>query len=222
MRIVSWIREQSYKPYRKMAEMLEASVKKHGYDFTLYPATSDDVSNCLIDKKLYVKCLGRPAFLRKVLDGYPNEDIAWMDIDCIMREPFGDVLDDCDTAFTIRKIEDRNSHHLAIFKYINCGVMFFKNNQAARDFIGLWSRQINPDVIIGSDDQTALNNLLLKYSTLEQYNEIVDVEGIRVKILDARIYNFFYFPEEPNGAKVLHYKGFSYKKERVYEHCQAA
>jgi len=60
-------------------------------------------------------------------------------------------------------------------------------------------------------DQEILNKILLKYSNLGNFNEIVNVDGIKVKILPAIEYNFFYFPEDSSKARVLHYKGFTYR-----------
>ena len=212
-----------------MAETLEKSAIDNGYEFSLFPATAEDVGACTVNGKLYIKCRGRPALLKRLLDTF-YDDLIWMDIDCIIVAPLGDVLFDCDVAVTLRKIEERQSKHLSIFQYINCGVMFFKNNEASRKFIDLWEKTLPKEnfevglpkeyrgCAVGSDDQTALNNLLLKHSPLEKYDEIVNIEGIKVKMLDARIYNFFYFPEDPNGAKVLHYKGFSFKREGMYVH----
>jgi len=213
LRIVSYLFEGPFKPYRKMAQTLEQSAKNNGYDFTLYPAIKEDMGNCLIEGKLYIKCQSRPRFIKKALDDC-KDDLAWMDLDCIIKKPLGDVLVDCDVAVTMRKIEDRNTGHMEKFKFINSGVMFFKNNEATRKFCDLWQENIK-----GNDcDQDGLNDLLLKYSKLEKYDEIIDVEGIKVKILDARIYNFFYFPEDSSEAKVLHYKGFSWRKEKMYVH----
>jgi hypothetical protein len=86
--------------------------------------------------------------------------------------------------------------------------MFFCNNSYARQFLSLWERETEKAFI---GDQEGVNNILLKYSPLEKYYEIVNIEGIKVKILPAEIYNFFYFPEDMSKAKVLHYKGANYK-----------
>jgi hypothetical protein len=222
LRIISWICDIPVKPYRKMAQVLGKSAQDHGYEFSLYPATQKEVGICSVrvgtQKKLFITCAGRPAFLKRVLDERP-EDIVWMDLDCVIVKPLGDVLADCDVAFTIRKIEERNTPKLELFKYINCGVMFFKNNEATRRFIDLWQEETGDlySRSIGGDDQSALNRFLLKHSKLDTYGEIFEIDGIRVKILDARIYNFFYFPENPNGAKVLHYKGFRFNDMDIYK-----
>ncbi len=211
LRVVSWIYEQPFKPYKKMAETLEKSVRDLGYDCTIYPATKEDVGACELYNKLYIKNANRPTFIKKVLNNI-KDDIVWMDLDCVMQKPLGDVLMDCDVAVTLRKIEDRNSQFMEKFKFINSGVMFFKNNGSAKRFCDLWQSNIT-----GEDcDQDGLNNLLLKYSKLERYGEVVDVEEVKVKILPCEEYNFFYFPEDSSQARVLHYKGFSFRKENVY------
>jgi len=212
LRVVSYLHVQPFKPYRKMAQTLEQSAKKNGYDFTLYTATAEDMGVCLIEDKLYIKCQKRPTFIKKVLDEHKN-DLVWMDVDCIIKKPLGDVLNDCDVAVTLRKIEDRKTEFMEKFKFINSGVMFFKNNGQARKFCDLWQSNIS-----GNDcDQDGLNNLLLKYSPLETHDEIINLEGIKVKILDARIYNFFYFPEDASEAKVIHYKGFTWRGKGIYD-----
>ena len=211
LRIVSWIYPQPFKPYEKMAETLKKSAGENGYDCTIYPATKEDVGACRWQDKLYIKNATRPTFIKKILDEN-KDDLVWMDLDCIIKKPLGDILKDCDVAITLRKIEERNTNFMEKFKFINSGVMFFKNNQVSRRFTELWQSNIGEN----DCDQDGLNKLLLKYSKLEKYDEIVDVEGIKVKILDSRIYNFFYFPEDSSEAKVLHYKGFSFKKEGIY------
>ena len=218
LRVVSFYCPSPYKPYKKMALALEKSVKENGYNFSLYPATKEDTGSCKWYGKLYIKNAGRPMFIKRVLDDF-KDDLVWMDLDCIMKDKLGDdILVDCDLAVTMRDIKDRNSQFMEKFKFINSGVMFFKNNDESRRFTDLWNNNIGEH----DCDQDGLNNLLLKHSKLEQFGEIVDVDGIKVKILPARIYNFFYFPENPNGAKVLHYKGFTFRKEKVYEHSTAS
>ena len=211
LRVVSYLHVQPFKPYRKMAQTLERSAIENGYEFSLYSVSAKDIGVALIDDKLYIKCQTRPTFIKKALEDF-KDDLVWMDVDCVIKKPLGEVLNNCDVAVTLRSIEDRQSNHMEKFKFINSGVIFFKNNGKTRKFCDLWQSNIS-----GEDcDQDGLNNLLLKYSKLEKYDEIIDVEGVRVKILEARIYNFFYFPEDSSEAKVLHYKGFSWKKENMY------
>jgi len=216
LRVVSFIYPGTFKPYKKMAETLQQSAKDNGYDCTIYPATKEEVGACKLYEKLYIKCPGRPMFVKEVLDKV-KDDLVWLDLDCVIQKSLGNVLTDCDVAVTLRRIEDRTTMFMEKFKFINSGVMFFKNNKASRKFCDLWLENIGQD----DCDQDGLNNLLLKYSKLEKYGEIIPVEGINVKILSCEEYNFFYFPEDSSKARVLHYKGFSFRKEKVYEYSQA-
>lgn len=216
-KIISYLYECPVKPYKKMAMALEKSVRACGYDFKLYSATHDDVGTCLLEGKLYVKCQKKPAFIRAALDDN-KEDLVWMDLDCIMQKELGDPLADCDIAFTLRRIKDRYSDKMEIFKFINCGVAFFKNNEATRKFLDFWQGKIKGEEC----DQAVLNGLLLDYSKLERYGEIIEIGGTKIKMLPCEEYNFFYFPEDHSKARVLHYKGFSFRKEKVYEHTQTA
>jgi hypothetical protein len=54
------------------------------------------------------------------------------------------------------------------------------------------------------NDQLALN-LLLNPNSLPLEPEF-NIEGIHVKTWPAEIYNFYYFPENHDEAKILHYK----------------
>jgi hypothetical protein len=131
-----------------------------------------------------------------------------MDIDCVIQKDLGDPLADCDVAVTLRRIQDRVGKKF-FEGYLNTGVMFFKNNPNSRRFCDLWQAEIK-DL---ECDQDGANKLLLKYSKLEIMGEIIDIEGIRIKVLPAEEYNFFYFPDDQSAARVLHYKGLSYKGE---------
>ena len=215
LRVVSFIYNNPFKPYTKMAEKLNQSAKDNGYECTIYPATKEEVGAVKLFGKLYIKCAGRPMFVKEVLDK-TKDDLVWMDLDCVIQKPLGEVLNDCDVAVTLRRIEDRTSQFMEKFKFINSGVMFFKNNDKSRKFCDLWLENIGKDEC----DQDGINNILLKYSKLETYGEIIDVEGIKVKILPCEEYNFFYFPEDSSKARVLHYKGFSFRKEKIYEYSQ--
>jgi len=211
LRVVSFIYNNPFKPYNKMCETLQQSAKDNGYESTIYPATKEEVGACRMNDKLYIKCAGRPMFVKEVLDDV-KDDLIWMDLDCIIKKPLGEVLTDCDIAVTLRRIEDRTSQFMEKFKFINSGVMFFKNNLASRKFCDLWHENIGAEEC----DQDGLNNLLMKYSKLDTFGEIIKIDDIRVKVLPCEEYNFFYFPEDSSRARVLHYKGFSYKKEMIY------
>ena len=215
LRIVSYFYEGKFKPYREYLNSFRDSVKDNGYELTCYEVEQEDIGISLVDKEdiskpgnaYYVRGYKKPTFIKEVLDK-SKDDIVWMDIDCVIQKSLGNPLEDCDVAVTLRRLTDRVNKKF-FEGYLNTGVMFFKNNSQSRKFCDLWQENIKENEC----DQDGANKLLLKYSKLEQFNEIIEIEGIKVKILSAEEYNFFYFPEDSTQAKVLHYKGFSHKGE---------
>ena len=51
------------------------------------------------------------------------------------------------------------------------------------------------------NDQAALNSLLQRYFPLKP-NQLIELEGIKIRTFDTRLYNWYYFDK----AKYLHYK----------------
>ena len=207
MRVITYFHHSPHKPYKEMVKNLGKSAKELGYDFNVYEVTPEDIGLSFSHNNYYVNCSSKPSAIRKALDDY-REDIAWVDADCIIKKNFDEALINCDVAVTLRKIEERKCGDPYFSGYINTGVVFFRNSNNTRKFLDLWEKEI----IKIRSDQRAMNIILLEHSPLEKYNEIITIDEIRIKILEAQIYNFFYFTEDLSQAKILHYKGLLFKE----------
>jgi hypothetical protein len=203
-----------------MAIALKESAEAQGYDFTLYKVGREVVNTELKvngkSKYFYVGGTGKPTVIEKALKDYEG-DLVFLDADCLIKKPFGDVLYDCDVAVTLKRIKERDK--LKFFEaYTNTGVIFFKNNENSNRFLKMWKDNFVEDnsfECLGTD-QAAINRLLLKYSLLDKF-EIIDVDGIKVKLLTTDEYNFFYFKEDDSKAKIIHYKGMNFRKHPAYQ-----
>lgn len=199
--MVSAVYDTGNRGYRAMADNMVRSAQAVGYEVALKELKDDpmDSVNSAFDYR--VNCFFKPHVILEALDESP-EDLAWVDGDCLIRERFDEILDGCDAAFTLRRFKPGTLRDI-YDGYINAGVMAFRNNLASRGFIKAWTGQLASS----RADQDALNKVLLKHTLMEDYNEVVDVEGCRVKLVSCDKYNFFYFPESFSGAKILHVKG---------------
>ncbi len=200
------------KPYGIMANNLRESVVRLGYDFRKYVLKDDP--NVEESKNYYrLDCSFKVDVIRDALNEYPDKDVIWLDADCLMRSRVDGVLDDCDVAVTLRRLEARNGLTNPEYDgYINAVVLFFKNNEKSRKFLTMVAEHFKH--CFRRTDQEAFNRVLLKYSKMERYGEVVDVSGCRVKILSTDDYNFFHFSDgNYRNAKILHIKGIHNREQ---------
>jgi hypothetical protein len=208
IRVVSYFHGGKVKPYERMMARMVMSAEKFHYPVRVYAVGHETVGDSIVGRNLYyVSGAGKPEIIRRALDEY-RDDVLFLDLDCEIQKEvdWRDVLSGADAAVTIRRIEDRQKSRFAE-QYLNSGVLFFRNNAAARSFINIWDAAISE----GECDQTGLTKVMLRYSEMREPGMVVNVEGTRVKLLPAEKYNFFYFPEDASGAVIVHNKGFSYR-----------
>ena len=119
-----------------------------------------------------------------------GEWLAWLDIDCIMKQPIDDAVSDSyDIGVTFRGSD------------INSGVTFWRHNNNAINFLEHWcemSLRLN-------GDQNGLNTIC-NTTNQNKYGEILTINEARIKLLSCREYNNFYFGQNQAEAKILHYK----------------
>ncbi len=201
MQIISAVYDTPGRQYGKMADNMRRSAEAQGYAVFLRMLEDDpmDAVNSMHDYR--VNCFFKPYIILERLDAV-SEDVAWVDGDCLIRERFDEILDECDVAVTLRRFKPFTLRDI-YDGYINAGVMAFRNNVAVRRLITRWIAE-QPN---GRADQDAINRILLKWTDMNQFGEIVDVEGCKVKLAPCDTYNFFYFPEDHSRAKILHIKG---------------
>jgi len=156
-------------------------------------------------------------FILESLANNPEQDMVWIDADCLVMRPLDieAALDGCDVALTLRDIADRNATTRPFMDgFINTGVMYFKNGLGAKLFL----QQVIPEMFLSIFDQDAVNNVLLgEGSKLNKHGEIIKFNnGAKVKILNCREHNNFYFDTTSNDARILHFKGDMMEKYPAY------
>ena len=188
-----------------MAENLRLSCERVGYQVRIYDI--DDVAVSPIQKGSF-----KPYVVRKALRS-TRRNIAWIDADCLVIGQIDDALDGCDVAVTLRRQDESKDAFKQFSGYLNSGVIFFRNGPASRDFVDRWIAEL-PNCTFHFSDQEALNRLAAQATDMKTYDGIFNWQGIRVKILPTDTYNFFYFDEPCDNARVLHFKG---DKRHLYD-----
>lgn len=145
-------------------------------------------------------------FMEQALDLLHEDDLIWIDGDCLVQREinYQEVFEGCDIAFTLRDIRDRKESKEPLRDgYINSGVVFLKNNLSSRLFLK-WARE---ELINSLYDQEAFNRVIIKHSDMDRHGEIININGIKVKMLDCREYNNFYLDATAEDARIVHFKG---------------
>jgi len=211
MRIISAVFDTPERGYQRMIDNMKRSAEARGYEVSVFRLSKDPMDEFRSGNDYRVNCFFKPHVVLNALESL-EEDVAWLDGDCLVRERFDDMLHGCDVAVTLRRFQP-NTLRDVYDGYVNAGVMAFRNNAATRRLIEAWIAEL-PN---GRADQDALNRVLLGYTDMNRYGEVVDVGGCLVRLLPCDVYNFFYFPEDHSGAKILHVKG--HLRPEFYEAC---
>lgn len=211
MLIISAVYDTPERGYKKMAENMRRSAEAQGYAVVLHDLKDDPMDSVTSAHDYRVNCFFKPHVILEALENLPD-DVVWLDGDCLVRDRFDEILNNCDIAVTLRRFKP-NTIRDVYDGYVNAGVMAFRNCAESKNFIQSWIAE-QPR---GRADQDALNRVLLNYTDMNQYNEIVYVNGCRVKLVPCDTYNFFYFPEDHSRAKILHVKGSL--RPAFYENC---
>lgn len=198
MKVISAVFSNNDRDYHNLVRNLEVSVKKLGYDFKCYQIEDDPMSRFATKDNYFAPCYFKPKVIRKALIEL-QEDILWLDSDCLMVERVDEILDGSDVTVTLRRGDVKKIRDL-YDGYLNAGVMAFKYNSDVIKFIDSWIDYLPKS----RADQDAMNQLLLNYSDMEKYNEVFKAGAVNVKILPCTIYNNFYFDTD---AKIYHIKG---------------
>jgi hypothetical protein len=206
MRVISAIYDKQGRDYGVMAKNLWASALKAGYNISMYALSEDPMDTYEHRGSYRTSCYFKPEIILKALtEG--TEDVLWLDVDCLVKDHVNDILGDCDVAVTLRRGFGLRDIYDG---YCNAGVMAFRNNHAAREFISRWIANIP-----GSRaDQDALNKTLLDHTLFQKYDEIVDCGFARVMVRSCDKYNNFYLDEDNQNARIYHVKG--HLREQFY------
>lgn len=218
MKIISGFRHLMTPTWGQMLENLKLSAERHGHDCLIYDLPTQDKWIAQHEELFLSLCWKwKVIFMRHALD-YVEEDLLWIDADCLVQRKinFATALKGADIAFTLRDIDARHKTKEPVKDgYINSGVVFIRNNKASRWFL----EQVQMQLCLSLYDQEAFNKVLLKYSDMTRHGEIIRCGRTRVKMLDCREYNNFYFDASSEQARILHFKskGRGLYHNRVHE-----
>jgi len=118
-----------------------------------------------------------------------DQYLAWIDIDCIMQYHVDNAIDNYDLAVTFRKSS------------LNSGVSFWKKTPNSINFLNEWCK-ISLEV---NGDQNALNRIC-KIPNNSYINKTLDILDAKVKVLDCKTFNNFFFKRDQTSARIIHYK----------------
>jgi hypothetical protein len=126
-----------------------------------------------------------------------------VDADCLFREKV--ELDGFDVAITLdpRKISRTDMYNGMIYS----GVVFF--NCPAEELVDRWEQECMTD---NTTDQKALADVLGEQLLWKDYNKIQKWNGLKIKILDTRIYNDFHLKR----GKIWHFATTKHRED-VFE-----
>ena len=140
-----------------------------------------------------------------------DELLIYLDVDTLVNTPIPEIdTDDYDIGITIhpKKIHGKG-YGVEAFpektSYLNAGVIFFRNNDKAKEFVRLWMN----NSMFHSDnhsDQEGLTFTVKDYDLQE--GQVVDIEGVRVKCFPSYLYNNCWRQPEVEGIKIRHAAGF--------------
>jgi Nucleotide-diphospho-sugar transferase len=153
------------------------------------------------------KSLFKPALMKECLQ--KNRQLtAYLDGDAELRRPIeGVISEDYDIGVTLRDRSEMETEwyneHQTIVKYLNAGVIFFNNTDAAFDFIDRWEK-LTEEV---GNDQMALNRLACPDHYPEP-DSVHIIDNVRIKYFPCVKYNYYYFYDLlPSRASIMHFKG---------------
>jgi len=153
------------------------------------------------------KSLFKPQLVKHCITKHQATTI-YLDGDALLCSDISEIdTDDYDVGVTLRHPSELEGEwhkdHFEIAKYVNAGVIFFRNTANTAKFLDAW------DVLTDEvgNDQMALNQL----SCPDYYPEIgsvIELNGVRVKYFPGEIYNYYHFKElSSSNAKIMHFKG---------------
>lgn len=156
--------------------------------------------------------------------------VAWIDGDAVLIKPIDDI--EQDDSFDIG-VTVRPKARVKKTQYINAGIMFVKCNEAAQRFLSYWIASIPPtpeDLTKKHDgycDQTVLEEKIIlprfNRPLWDHIGEVIDLDGVRVKLFDCERYNNFWLHEQMVApgpdTRILHFKNHQMKKLGRY--CEA-
>lgn len=204
MKIISALYDNPIKPYKEMAANMLRSLERLGYsDIEMRSLTNNPNVKENLKDGFYM-----PVFMEKLpgirlLMDQTKEDLFWIDVDCLARDRFDEMTEDCDMAFTVRRPWTSQYNRNMFDSYLNSGVFFLKNKPEVKAFLEYWI-EINQKAKYG--DQESLTEILIKCDPLHEPKTFSFMD-CRIKMVPCDVYNHFYFDGPEKTAKILHFKG---------------
>jgi hypothetical protein len=142
--------------YRHWAETLADSLRRHNAPYHLFATTKAGTWEATSRQK--------PAAILNAMGRYPDKAIVWLDVDCQVLgdlSPLADLRADVAAYTRTRQPKWRRRQRFLV----KSGTMVFKPTEAARAFVGEWSRNAARGQPWDSD----------QHSLLKTFGEMCDV-----------------------------------------------
>jgi len=189
-----------------MADMMNETRRrcvKWGYRYSRHPLEkSTDLEGDL------PPCTFKPRVVAEAIQQAEEDELcAWLDADAIPRYSFDPLHSkEFDVAVTLRAPAEVGVSR-AESAFLNAGVIFFRANKYAKEFIARWRIQAERM----GNDQWALSDMVGGWMSIDEwkqtYNKTIWSEAARVHILHATEWNYFDFNRQPPpSARILHFK----------------
>lgn len=168
----------------------------------------------------------KPFVILDALYTQDDELLVYTDCDIRILERIDEIdTKDYDVALTVHPPEyyggaKAGEGHPNITSYLNAGVIFFYNNDKAKQFIREWVLMMMNDTECGSD-QEALTKILIKNckEEIRPYTSFI-WKGIRIKLYPSLVYNYTFIKyTNDKQAKIIHYVG-DYSNVLKKYHCK--
>jgi len=162
--------------------------------------------------RLPVPATFKPKIIKDCLDNMKKErTLVFLDGDAFLMKNIDELeYDNYDIGITVR-----TEHEVKKYKdyrpkgSINSGVIVLRNTKNTMKFINAWI----DETLKENSDQVSLNNLLGDCVDISKYDQIVEKDGLKVKLFRTTVYNNYYPNFDINKTKIRHLKGSTMKKE---------
>ncbi len=139
----------------------------------------------------------KPHIIMDALARINDDDfVVWLDADALIYQHIDEIAQDYDIGVTLRAAK-LVEHSLPI----NAGIVFVRKSPMAAKFVSEWANLSDQHY----SDQPPLNALCSVGN--KDRHQVVNRDGVLIKVWPCEIYNNFYFAKKPSAhAKILHYK----------------
>jgi len=202
------------KKFKKMVKMSIERIEHFGYEPIIY-----DLGDLNIGKDYRVDPTDfertnegktplantfKPGMIKDCIENVKDNDlVVYLDADALLLDKIDELdTDDYDIAVTVRsESEVKRFMNHEFMGLINSGVVVFRKTEATMKFIDVWVEETKNCLT----DQVSLNSLVREYVDLNKLNQVVEKNGVRIKLLTTMKYNNYY--SDFSMAKIRHYKG---------------